>query len=40
MAVDTKPRLTITTEETDVASLQKNDLLHVAFPAAALSGYR
>ena len=32
MAVDTEQRLTITTEETEVASLQKGDLLHVAFP--------
>ena len=32
MAVDTEPELTITTEDTDVASLHTDDLLHVAFP--------
>lgn len=31
MTVATEPDLTITTEDTDVASLRKDDLLHVAF---------
>ena len=33
MTVDTEPRLTITTEKTDVESLREGDLLHYAFPA-------
>ena len=32
MDVETEPELTITTEDTDVASLHTDDLLHVAFP--------
>ena len=32
MSVDTEPTLTITTETTDVGSLEEGDLLHVGFP--------